>query len=60
MNEAESRSARIDPALKATGLGVIKGSHVLREQGITLGLPRKGIWKPTAESRMRGMFRTER
>jgi type I restriction enzyme R subunit len=37
MNEAETRAEHIDPALKATGWGVIDGSKVLREYPITLG-----------------------
>lgn len=37
MNEAETRAERIDPALKATGWGVVEDSRVLREHGITLG-----------------------
>ncbi len=37
MNEAETRAERIDPALKAAGWGVVEGSRVLREHGITLG-----------------------
>ena len=37
MNEAETRAEHIDPALKAAGWGVVEGSRVLREYGITLG-----------------------
>ena len=37
MNEAETRAENIDPALKAAGWGVVEGSRVLREHGITLG-----------------------
>ena len=37
MNEAETRAEHVDPALKAAGWGVIEGSRVLREHGITLG-----------------------
>ena len=37
MNEAETRADYIDPALKAAGWGVIDGSRVRREYGITLG-----------------------
>jgi type I restriction enzyme, R subunit len=37
MNEAETRAEHIDPALKAAGWGVVEGSCVLREHGITLG-----------------------
>ena len=35
MNEAETRAEHIDPALKAAGWGVVEGSRVLREHGIT-------------------------
>ena len=37
MNEAETRAEHIDPALKAAGWGVVDGSRVLREHGVTLG-----------------------
>jgi type I restriction enzyme, R subunit len=37
MNEAETRAEHIDPALKAAGWGVVEGSRILREYGITLG-----------------------
>ena len=37
MNEAETRAEHIDPALKAAGWGVVEGSRVLREHGITQG-----------------------
>ena len=37
MNKAETRAEHIDPALKAAGWGVVEGSRVLREHGITLG-----------------------
>ena len=37
MNEAETRAEHIDPALKAAGWGVVDGSRVLREYGITQG-----------------------
>lgn len=37
LNEAETRAEHIDPALKAAGWGVVEGSRVLREHGITLG-----------------------
>src|SRR3990167_6427246 len=37
MNEAETRSEHIDPALKATGWGVVEGSRIRREYPITLG-----------------------
>ena len=36
-NEAETRAEHIDPALKAAGWGVLEGSRILREHGITLG-----------------------
>ena len=38
MNEAETRAEHIDPALKAAGWGVVEGSRVLREHGITLAI----------------------
>lgn len=37
MNEAETRAEHIDPALKNAGWGVVEGSRILREHGITLG-----------------------
>jgi type I restriction enzyme R subunit len=37
VNEAETRAEHIDPALKAAGWGVVEGSRVMREHGITLG-----------------------
>jgi type I restriction enzyme R subunit len=37
MNEAETRAEHIDPALKAAGWGVVEGSRIRREYGITLG-----------------------
>lgn len=37
MNEAETRAEHIDPALRAAGWGVVEGSRILREHGITLG-----------------------
>lgn len=37
MNEAETRADHIDPALRAAGWGVVDGSRILREHGITLG-----------------------
>lgn len=37
MNEAETRAELIDPKLKACGWGVVDGSKVLREYGITAG-----------------------
>jgi len=37
MNEAETRAELIDPALKASGWGVVEGTKVLREYYITAG-----------------------
>ena len=37
MNEAETRAELIDPALKASGWGIVEGSKVLREYHITNG-----------------------
>ncbi len=37
MNEAETRAELIDPALKASGWGVVEGSKILREYHITIG-----------------------
>jgi type I restriction enzyme R subunit len=37
MNESETRAEHIDPALKAAGWGVVDGSRILREHGITQG-----------------------
>src|ERR1035441_10689571 len=37
MNEAQTRSEHIDPALKAAGWGVVDGSRILREYHITPG-----------------------
>src|SRR5512141_1885470 len=37
MNEAETRADHVDPALKASGWGVVEGSRILREYPITLG-----------------------
>jgi type I restriction enzyme R subunit len=37
VNEAETRAEHIDPALKAAGWGVVDGSRILREHGITQG-----------------------
>jgi type I restriction enzyme, R subunit len=37
MNEAETRAELIDPALKASGWGIVEGSRVLREYHITVG-----------------------
>jgi type I restriction enzyme R subunit len=37
MNEAETRAELIDPKLKACGWGIVEGSKVLREYGVTAG-----------------------
>jgi type I restriction enzyme R subunit len=37
MNEAETRAEHIDPALKATGWGVVQGSRIRREYSIAPG-----------------------
>src|SRR5579864_7996986 len=37
MNEAETRAEHIDPALAASGWGVVEGSRIRREYPITLG-----------------------
>ena len=37
MNEAETRAKHIDPALATAGWGVVEGSRIRREYGITLG-----------------------
>lgn len=37
MNETQTRAELIDPALRAAGWGVVEGSRVAREEGITLG-----------------------
>ncbi|MDD5676262.1 MAG: DEAD/DEAH box helicase family protein, partial [Chitinivibrionales bacterium] len=37
MNESETRAELIDPALKASGWGIVEGSKVLREHNITAG-----------------------
>ena len=37
MNEAETRAELIDPALKAAGWGVVEGSKIFREFGISEG-----------------------
>lgn len=49
MNEAETRAEHIDPALKAAGWGVIEGSRVLREHGITQGRLQGGGKRAKAE-----------
>ena len=43
MNEAETRAEHIDPALQRAGWGVVEGSRVLREHGITLGRLQPGV-----------------
>ena len=37
MNEVETRAEYIDPALKASGWGVVEDSRILREYPITMG-----------------------
>ena len=49
MNEAETRAEHIDPALKVAGWGVVDGSRVLREHGITLGRLQGGGKRAKAE-----------
>jgi type I restriction enzyme, R subunit len=49
MNEAETRAEHIDPALKAAGWGVVEGSRVLREHGITQGRLEGGGKRAKAE-----------
>ena len=49
MNEAETRAEHIDPQLKAAGWGVVEGSRVLREHGITLGRLQGGARRARAE-----------
>jgi len=49
MNEAETRAEQIDPALKAAGWGVVDGSRVLREYGITQGRLQAGGKRTRAE-----------
>ena len=49
MNEAETRAEHIDPALKAAGWGVVEGSRILREHGITLGRLQGGGQRAKAE-----------
>lgn len=49
MNEAETRAEYIDPALKTAGWGVIEGSRVLREHGITQGRLQGGGKRAKAE-----------
>ncbi len=49
MNEAETRAEHIDPALKAAGWGVVEGSRVLREYGITQGRLQGGGKRAKAE-----------
>jgi len=49
MNEAETRAEHIDPALKAAGWGVVEGSRILREYGITQGRLQGGGKRAKAE-----------
>jgi type I restriction enzyme R subunit len=49
MNEAETRAEHIDPALKAAGWGVVDGSRILREHGITQGRLQGGGKRAKAE-----------
>jgi hypothetical protein len=49
MNEAETRAEHIDPALKAAGWGVVEGSRILREHGITQGRLQGGGKRAKAE-----------
>ena len=49
MNEAETRAEHIDPALKAAGWGLIEGSRILREYGITQGRLQGGGKRAKAE-----------
>ncbi|MDH0686195.1 MULTISPECIES: EcoAI/FtnUII family type I restriction enzme subunit R [Alcaligenaceae] len=49
MNEAETRAEHVDPALKAAGWGVVEGSRVLREHGITQGRLQGGGKRAKAE-----------
>ncbi len=49
MNEAETRAEYIDPALKAAGWGVVEGSRILREYGITQGRLQGGGKRAKAE-----------
>ncbi len=49
MNEAETRAEHIDPALAAAGWGVVAGSRVLREFGITQGRLQGGGKRGRAE-----------
>ena len=49
MNEAETRAEHIDPALKAAGWGMVEGSRILREYGITQGRLQGGGKRAKAE-----------
>jgi len=49
VNEAETRAEHIDPALKVAGWGVVEGSRVLREYGITQGRLQGGGKRAKAE-----------
>ncbi len=42
MNEAETRAEQIDPALKASGWGVMQDTKVFREFHITHGVIQTG------------------
>ena len=49
MNETETRAEHIDPALRAAGWGVVEGSRILREHGITQGRLQGGGKRAKAE-----------
>jgi len=49
VNEAETRAEHIDPALKAAGWGLVEGSRILREYGITQGRLQGGGKRAKAE-----------
>ena len=49
VNESDTRAEHIDPALKAAGWGVVEGSRVLREYGITQGRLQGGGKRAKAE-----------
>ena len=49
MNEAETRAEHIDPVLRAAGWGVVAGSRILREHGITQGRLQGGGKRAKAE-----------
>jgi type I restriction enzyme, R subunit len=54
MNEAETRAEHVDPALKASGWGLVEGSRVLREHCITLGRLQGSSGKGGQSIRARG------